>query len=282
MATKFCLSKFSMFVLLVSRQVFCDLIKVKPFPLPIPDNLSNYQFKGGVISYGSNPAPFDPSETRFIGSPDFICILKDHSLELKEEFSMAADIIFEFMISYDFGKFESLSSSPENTELAKGPKLCFLFGYYWPYEYTEHKVRYIYLNFLSDKLSIERSDLLFIFITVDTENYDIKLTQQEESKSGAKSSPWYNCKGKSKDEKVEFSLNEQSFSLPLNGMFNMVFVNNVNVTKKRTDNRLKDASLTCTSNTLTIIYSNQEATPQEQLSENNSLTQSQENILLIV
>ena len=288
MSTNF---KVSLLLVLAWSKASCEKVKVTQLKLDTVPSNSLYSYRGGKISYGSSPDPEKELLKGVIESPNLICIDKGQSMELASEYAMTHNYEIAFKIAFDFSAFATVGSYDEDSKLNSNSKICLLFGYYTPRDYTNQFKVYIYLNFLSDKLSIEKQDLLFFYIVIDEVNFNGKLSKNvvsEYSKDDSnpdfldKQLSWQYCEEKSDGEMLEFSLNNQLFSFDYVGTFNMAFVNNYDVKSKRTDDRKTDASYKCLKNSLIVTYSNQPPTAQKPIPQGVPLKQSNENILLII
>lgn len=240
----------------------CSEITLEPLAQDLSSN-DKPSFKGARISFKNDDGSIKDIFKANLEVPDLRCITKGQSLEISSEKEVDDTSEAYFIKSINFEDFESLSYKQHTIEISTTSttsKVCFLFGYYSNGSANEKKISKlrIYLNFLSDSISIDLQDLLFLQVHNDSDDFFVNLSKynmesNSESNSDRKNIKELLCGNDRVTINVDFILNKQPFSLPYEGMFAMAFLNKSDVTSNKPTKSKTNPSFKCSKNDITIL-----------------------------
>ena len=251
----------------VCRQVNSHLIQVTKFSLPHETLKDKESYKGAKISYGKDlDSSKEPIKENYELNK-MSCIPIGHSLELTSKYSQANDFNLLLKVSINFGPYVDVESLSIDTESAKLKKFCLLFGYFQFFDKITSKKEFLYLNLLTDEMSIDEKDILYLFVQNNENDFTYILNKNKRTEGSKNTYPGkYEISEVSRSQTLhkkinkknpEVFLNKQKFSLDFFGNFYMTFVDNDNIPKASTIDNSKNPKIECKENIINVIYSNQ-------------------------
>ena len=254
-------SSVSVFLVLVVSQVSCQRIKVED--VVKPDNLQDHFFKdvqdtqaeqvrdleakgmildeqkdhinikywGVQVSFGDEVEKPSTEETAS-SSSTVTCLDVNKSVIFSSPYS--SDELFQsrFHISFDSGPSVTHTSySAESSKIENG-KLCFLFGYSYPFKGSKDKTIHFYLNFLKDMTELVGKTIHSLYVIRTKEDSYIQYYGQNQPLNRTNANPFQNNYSvevnfskciTNENEKLAFALDGNNYSFSGEKKFEMVF-----------------------------------------------------------
>lgn len=258
--------KLSLLLIFVWRRVNCNLIQVTKFSLPDETQTDQNSYKGAKISYGKDLDSSKGPIKENYELTKMICIPIGQSLELTSKHSQPNDFKLLLKVSVNFGPYLDVESLSIDTESANRKKFCLLFGFFELFNKKKSKMEFLYLNLLTDEISIDEKDILYLYVQNNEDDFTYILNKNTRTESSRNTYPGkYQItevtRSKPPQKKVnkknpEIFLNKQRFLLGLYGNFYMTFVDNDDIQKDVKADQQSNPAIECKDSIINVIYSN--------------------------
>lgn len=267
-----------------SSEVLCKKLKVSQTSIQREPIIPKYSFRGGRIALEDVPVDKEPFKTEYVEDLSYVCFPKDSSLNILSKITMYYTSEVLFSVSIDNKRFETTNYYEKEVSFGTNSKICLHYGWYSPL--FSNKVNhvnksYFYLNFVSEELAIKPTDLLFLHVYYAGNYHSVSLKKLAESKTEIKSKfPGFyehevktdSCNFDDRQNDLEFKLNDLKFSMKINSVLRMSFINSFYLATKNISSECLLPSFLCSKNSLHITYDRMDINPKNQNFDSKSET----------
>lgn len=277
MAIKLCSS---VLLVLLVFQVRCENVEVYTADSEDTKKADGSSFKGASVLFGTMNKNL-PKLNAVLEFPSLICLKKGQFLSILSKSSTSKDYNTFLYSSVDFSKYNEAWGEffNVNVKLEEKTELCFLYGHYTYLKVSGIYQIHIYFTFFSDKITIDDKEVHYLSMATESNIYSTMLSENGDSKqqneiAGQVSRKYElkeivteDCKKESEASYAKVVVNKQQFAFDRKGIFNIAFVNRIELNKPIDKSVAGKPGLECVDSKLNILYSGQERTVKKQVPE---------------
>ena len=223
------------FFMLTFSGVLSDVVNVITTETRLKNDQKNRKYIAVTISHGENAKKINKAEDDDfnIQAPNFICLKKGESLELKLLLLVNPDFKMIVNVSYDFGEYKSPNSLSDHISFKKKSKVCFFHGYFTRIIFDNQDKAELFLNFITDEKLINPNHLLSFEVLLNEEGIsthlrifdgqDRNFIEIEGTQYDMNRLAIYELDRDFANNFTKVSLNKQVITLDGNGQFKTIF-----------------------------------------------------------